>query len=540
MLSPSRLCSSYAPHIHHLRLVSTSVNMYEIRSQFSHTSILLAGDVERNPGPRLPRYPCGECKMACSDYKGAKASILCESCDVWFHSECVGISDPVFSALGRSDTPWECCNCGQPNLSSGLFDSDIFDDSLDTSSSSSQSRSSCSSPLAMSSPKPSKTNRHTFQNLRLLEVNFQSLYSKREEFCSLTEAVKPDVIYGCETWLKANMSVGEVFPPGYDVYRHDRDDGYGGVILGIHNSLNNHQIEIKTNIDFVAAKIINGKQTIIVASFYRPTNNDQAYMDELCHVITNLCQRNPGAAIWIAGDINLPDIHWPTMSITSHQYTIAINEAFLQVLESTGLTQMIDFPTRRDNTLDIIATNRPSLVIKSHGLPGLSDHDIVFMEVNVRALRRKPVKRKILLWNKADLDSIRVRIGKWSNDFQAKYTASTNVEELAQAIQCELESVIEECVPSKLSSSRYNQPWFNSSTKRATRRKARAYRKARRTNRERDWLRFRRLKKESQRQCRSSYNKYIYDIVHSDPGVRNKKLGALIKSKRTDQMGVAP
>ena len=114
------------------------------------------------------------------------------------------------------------------------------------------------------------------------------------------------------------------------------------------------------------------------------------------------------------------------------------------------------------------------------------------------------------------------------------------VEELAEAIQHELESVIEECIPSKLSSTRCNQPWFNSTTKRATRRKARAYRKARRTNKERDWLRFRRLKKESQKQCRNSYNKYIYDIVHSNPGERNKKLGALIKSKRTDQMGVAP
>ena len=120
------------------------------------------------------------------------------------------------------------------------------------------------------------------------------------------------------------------------------------------------------------------------------------------------------------------------------------------------------------------------------------------------------------------------------------HTASTPVEELAEAIQHELESVIEECIPSKLSSTRCNQPWFNSTTKRATRRKARAYRKARRTNKERDWLRFRRLKKESQKQCRNSYNKYIYDIVHSNPGERNKKLGALIKSKRTDQMGVAP
>ena len=89
-----------------------------------------------------------------------------------------GISDPVFSALSRSDIPWECCNCGQPNLSSGLFDSDLFDGSLDSSSSSSSShsRSTCSSPQAMSSPKPTSNRHNTFQSLRLLEINFQKSF----------------------------------------------------------------------------------------------------------------------------------------------------------------------------------------------------------------------------------------------------------------------------------------------------------------------------------------------------------------------------
>ncbi|XP_072039087.1 uncharacterized protein [Amphiura filiformis] len=264
-------------------------------------------------------------------------------------------------------------------------------------------------------------------------------------------------------------------------------------------------------------------------------------MDELNRTIIQLCQNNPGAAIWISGDINLPDIDWSTGSIISHQYRISINESFLQVMDRAGLDQLIDFPTRGDNILDVIVTNRPSLVNRCSGLPGLSDHDVIYMDVNVRAHRRKPVRRKILLWKRADLDAIRDRIKKWASHFTSEFTTSTPVEELANAIQHELERVIEDCVPSKLSSTRHNQPWFNSSTKRATRRKARAYRKARKTNKERDWLRFKHLKKESQKTCRRSYNKYIYDIVHSDPSSRrNKRLGALIKSKRCDQMGVAP
>ena len=96
-------------------------------------------------------------------------------------------------------------------------------------------------------------------------------------------------------------------------------------------------------------------------------------------------------------------------------------------------------------------------------------------------------------------------------------------------------------VPSKYSSTRSNQPWFNTATKRVLRRKSRAFKKARRTNKERDWRRFQRLQKEGQLTCRRAYYKFTYDVIHSDPASRrNKKLGALIKSKRLDNLGVAP
>ena len=140
-------------------------------------------------------------------------------------------------------------------------------------------------------------------------------------------------------------------PEGYDLYRRDRSDGYGGVFLGIHNSLNSRQIDIKTSTDFVAAKIVNNNQDIIVASLYRPTDNNVVYMKDLTGAIANLCQSNPDAAIWVSGDINLPDIIWDTLSIrSSPSHTIAINKECLDLLDLSGLQQMVDFPTRRTLT----------------------------------------------------------------------------------------------------------------------------------------------------------------------------------------------
>ncbi|XP_072043470.1 uncharacterized protein [Amphiura filiformis] len=505
-------------------------------------------------------------KPALTTTLGAKASILCEECNMWFHVDCISMSDDVFSSLLRSDIPWECTKCGFPNISASLFDSIIVDSSSDleiSHSSKRSSTSSCSSfdpssPNAQSSPyKLPHHSTRCASNLRTLNINFQSIFKKKEVFWELLDATKPDIVFGSETWLKPDKHNGEIFPPDYNVFRKDRNDGWGGVLLAIHTSLVSHQLDIKPDAEIVAAKIINGKQSIILGALYRPPSTKQDYMEALNKAIEDICLSNPNTAVWIAGDANLPDIDWPTDQVIGHQYPKALNESFLriQLIARVGLEQLVDFPTRLDSILDIVVTNRPSLVNRCEGLPGVSDHDIVYLDMNVQAARQKPVKHKIFLWKRADFDAIRSETKLWAEDFISTHSTDTPVsvlfagltlfsdmfyfDLLSEKIQGFLEKTLEESIPSKLSSSRFNQPWFSTATKRACRRKARAFKKARKTNKQRDWLRYRRLKKESQTVCRQTYSNYLTNIICSDPG-NNKRLGALIKARRCDQAGVAP
>ncbi|XP_072018350.1 uncharacterized protein [Amphiura filiformis] len=262
-------------------------------------------------------------------------------------------------------------------------------------------------------------------------------------------------------------------------------------------------------------------------------------MNVLNQVIEEICVSNPGVAVWIAGDANLPDIDWATDRVVGHQYPLELNESFLQMLARTGMEQLVDFPTRNESILDIIITNRPSLINRCEGLPALGDHDIVYADWNAQASRVKPSRHKIFLWNRADFDLIRQETKEWADKFVSRNTASTPVELLSREIEQYLQKTLHDKVPSKLSSTRFNQPWFNTSTKRICRRKARAFKKARKTNRDRDWKRFRRLKKQSQITCRQAYNKYLTDIIRSEPGA-SRRLGAIIKAKRCDQAGIAP
>ena len=94
---------------------------------FLSISLLLSGDIETNPGLKPPKFSCGHCSKACCDYKGAMSSILCESCNTWYHAVCVNIDTNLLSVLERSSCPWECPNCGLPKVPATLFDSVILD-----------------------------------------------------------------------------------------------------------------------------------------------------------------------------------------------------------------------------------------------------------------------------------------------------------------------------------------------------------------------------------------------------------------------------
>ena len=65
------------------------------------------------------------------------------------------------------------------------------------------------------------------------------------------------------------------------------------------------------------------------------------------------------------------------------------------------------------------------------------------------------------------------------------------------------------------------------------------HQKARQTNKSRDWERYLSLKRATQKTCREAYNNYLIKTLTSDPN-GNKRLGALIKSKHHDHLGVAP
>ena len=151
---------------------------------------------------------------------------------------------------------------------------------------------------------------------------------------------------------------------------------------------------------------------------------------------------------------------------------------------------------------------------------------------SIKAIHPKPLRRKIYLWKRADVQGIK-------DDLQDLTDSIQGQQDINQAWRT-LETTIKKRVPSKMTTSRHTNPWMNTDIKRTIRRKQRAHRKARQTNAKRDWDRYKCLQREVQYKIRRASRSYMVDSMGSDCKDNSKKFWAYVKSKGREFTGVAP
>ena len=193
--------------------------------------IVRSCDIEMNPGPYTPKYPCGVCNKAVR-WSRTRTAVACDTCDTWYHCDCLGMSNESYDRLNRSDVIWICSSCDKPNYSTSLLDSftsvssnpfisisnidHAMEDEgmLDSAPSvAALSNSDLGSPVSCSSPigHPPSGNRHNRRKnaarpLKIISVNLQSFNAKKEAFWEAVDSSQPDIIIANETWLKPHLA----------------------------------------------------------------------------------------------------------------------------------------------------------------------------------------------------------------------------------------------------------------------------------------------------------------------------------------------
>lgn len=88
-------------------------------------TLIVSGDIELNLGPpktksevRDVNYPRQICEQS---VKCNQKGVACDSCELWYHTKCMGISDTMYYSF--NNVSWHCNNCGKPNIHSSFFSS---------------------------------------------------------------------------------------------------------------------------------------------------------------------------------------------------------------------------------------------------------------------------------------------------------------------------------------------------------------------------------------------------------------------------------
>ena len=205
--------------IRHRDKSSLTTSRSTIKSRFIHL-LLLSGQVELNPGPITPNqsstistnYPCGVCQKKVKDSHHA---LLCDKCELWFHTDCLKFPVSHYSTLlNFTGFILVCTDCAT----------------------------NCS---GVKGP------------------------SQQAAFLATLDIHKPYIVLGCESKLCSSMCSYEFFTKNYTVFRKDRNVNGGGVFVATSDRIISCEIpDLDTDCEIIWAGLhFSGSSRLYSASF---------------------------------------------------------------------------------------------------------------------------------------------------------------------------------------------------------------------------------------------------------------------------------
>ena len=335
---------------------------------FVYLCLILSGDIELNPGPTY-KYPCVRCeKPVRRNQKG----IQCDTCDKWYHSNCVPISDAEYFRLSNCDDVFSCALCSLPCLSESFF--------------------TCSSTSTLPPPslpphRPSNCD-SSATNLLVVHMNIRSLLPHLDELKITVGKLKPDILVISESWLDNTIHDNEISIDGYHSTRHDRDRRGGGTIIYTRDHLSTKITLIRnamtTSYDSIWLEVCHSSlpSTLLIGCIYRPPScpaQSTTMMFSEIEEALSLKHR-----VIICGDLNINLLN------KSHPSCIQLTN----FLESHNLHQPITAPTRITSTsstlIDVFLVSDHHL-IKSSGVSNIaiSDHLLIHLTLTWKRPKAK-------------------------------------------------------------------------------------------------------------------------------------------------------
>ena len=288
-------------------------------------------------------------------------------------------------------------------------------------------------------------------------TNVRCLRNKVDETSLKLRELSPDIAVLCETWLSDDIPDSSVSIPNYNVFRRDRDSHGGGVAIFVVNTL---KVDIIDEVQVPCLRSCNSEilscvipsRSFLLISIYHPFWNNMSRNDEAVQCIAAIIDYcltrilDPlRARIVLCGDFN--DLRLCSDDIS----------------RLTNLKQVVNFPTRAQNALDLIFTNVCLDYLPSRLSPiANSDHVCVLWSPTTNV--RHPQKKLIRKYSKSSIISFHNYID--SINWLAFVRCIDNLDDAFSVFLRYLFGVFDFFFPMRTIRVRASdKPWLNSSVK---------------------------------------------------------------------------
>ena len=173
--------------------------------------------------------------------------------------------------------------------------------------------------------------------------------------------------------------------------------------------------------------------------------------------------------IIISGDLNLGDIDWSkNPPSTTNPLTCRDMSSLLEYIDNCALTRHVIEPTLPASgwTLDLVISSTPALVSKVEIRPGISDHDIVLFDINIKCKRIAKPPYKVYLYKRMDSKGLQESVRGIKSKFFNSSPDLKSTNENWMFFKQELQKAIDMHVPHKITKAKSHLPWLSRTIKR--------------------------------------------------------------------------
>jgi hypothetical protein len=221
--------------------------------------------------------------------------------------------------------------------------------------------------------------------------------------------------------------------------------------------------ELKSKADTIWAKLtLPSGNKLYIESIYHPHTTNMESPPEIKKNLEKAASFDK-QTVWVGGDFNLPDIEWKDLSkvqVKENSKNTEIHQYCIDHITDRGLVQLVNQPTRGENTLDLLLTNKPSTIYRTEVCPGISDHDIVYAEATTTPLKEHQTPRNVYLFKKADYDSMKRESNYLLNDFINKHQKSMDINQMWEEFKNHIHKLLEKYIPQRTIKHQHGYPWI--------------------------------------------------------------------------------